>query len=79
MKNMADGLPDDVTQETAKALLQSKKFWVALAGTVVTLAGVFGFALTPEQAEALGSLGFIITIFLLAFATKQPISGLLPK
>jgi uncharacterized membrane protein len=76
---MADDLPDDVTSETAKALIQSKKFWVALAGALVTLAGIFGVALTPEQATALGTLGFIITIFLLAFATNQPISGLLPK
>jgi hypothetical protein len=80
-ENMAeDNLPDQVnTADEAKALLQSKKFWAALAGTLVTLAGIFGVVLTPEQGAALGTLGFIATIFLLAFFTKQPISGLLPK
>jgi uncharacterized membrane protein (DUF441 family) len=79
-ENMADDLPDEVkTAEEAKALLQSKKFWAALAGTLVTLAGAFGVAVTSEQGAALGTFFFIGSIFLLAFATKQPISGLLPK
>ena len=33
---MADDLPEDVTCDTAKALVQSKKFWITLAGTIVT-------------------------------------------
>jgi hypothetical protein len=76
---MANELPDAVTPEAAKALLQSKKFWLALAGTLVSLAGVFGVVLAPEQAEAVGTLCFIGMIILLAFATKQPIDGILPK
>ena len=74
---MADDLPEDVTCDTAKALVQSKKFWITLAGTIVTLLGYFGYVFTPEQAVAMGMAGFIIVIFLLAFASKTPIDGLL--
>ena len=74
---MVDDLPDEVTCETAKSMIHSKKFWMALAGTIVTLLGYFGYVFTPEQTIAMGMAGFIIVIFLLAFASKTPIDGIL--